>query len=227
MGQKVNPISLRLGINKTWDSKWFVGGKKYADYLHIDLKMRAYLLKELKNAEVSKVEIVRYPEKITLNIYTARPGIVIGSKGQKIDDLSKNLKKFTDKSIHVNIKEVKYPDLDAMLVAKGVARQLESRRSYRRAMKIAIQKAVDAGIKGIKISVSGRLGGAEMKRRETYKEGRIPLHTLRADIDFAKYTALTTYGIIGIKVWLFKGEIFGQDTKTDAGATLLKKKTKE
>jgi len=223
MGQKVNPISLRLGINKTWDSKWFGSGKEYADNLHEDLKMREYILKTLHNADVSKVEIIRYPGKITLNIFTARPGIVIGSKGQKIDELEKNLRKFTEKSVHLNIKEVKTPDLDATLIGKNVARQISTRRSYRRAMKMAIQRAIEAGAKGIKITCSGRLGGAEMSRIETHKEGRIPLHTLRADIDFARIKAPTTFGIIGVKVWLFKGEVFEKSEKTDAGATLLKR----
>lgn len=223
MGQKVNPVGLRLGINKTWDSKWFSSGNEYAENLHEDIKMRTFIQKELKNAEISRVEIVRYPGKVTINIFTARPGIVIGNKGQKIDELEKKLKGYTDKAIHINIKEVKFPDLDARLIAKNIARQISGRRSYRRAMKLAIQRVMDAGAKGIKITCAGRLGGAEMRRCETYKEGRIPLHTLRADIDFAREIASTTFGVIGVKVWLFKGEIFEKSDKADAGVTLIKR----
>lgn len=226
MGQKVNPVGLRLGINKTWESKWFGTGKNYANALHEDLKMRIHVLEELKNAEVSQVEITRYPGKVTLNIFTSRPGIVIGNKGQKIDALEKELGKLTDKSVHINIKEVAVPDLNANLIAQNIARQISGRRSYRRAMKMAIQKAMESGAKGVKISCAGRLGGAEMKRREMYKEGRIPLHTLRADIDFARVKCPTTYGIIGVKVWVFKGEVFEKSLNEDAGAPIIKKKRK-
>lgn len=227
MGQKVNPTGLRLGINKTWDSKWFGSGKTYADNLHEDLKMKRYLQNELKTAEISHIEIIRYPGKITINIFTARPGLVIGSKGQKIDELERNLRKITDKNIHLNIKEVKVPALDATLIGKSVARQIVGRRSYRRAMKMAMQEALKAGAKGIKIAVSGRLGGAEMRRREMYKEGRIPLHTLRADIDFAREIAKTTYGVIGVKVWLFKGEIIPDRNTAAAENSFLLKKNKK
>ena len=224
MGQKVNPVGLRLGINRSWESKWFGTGKQYADSLHEDLKMRKFILKELSNAEISLVEITRYPGKVTLNIYTSRPGIVIGNKGQKIDALEKQLRKFTDKSVHINIKEIAVPEMNASLIGQNVARQISGRRSYRRAMKMAIQRAMEAGAKGVKITCSGRLGGAEMKRKEMYKEGRIPLHTLRADIDFARIKCQTTYGIIGIKVWVFKGEVFERSITEDAGAPLIKKK---
>ena len=224
MGQKVNPIGLRLGINKTWSSKWFGRGKDYIEKLHKDLEVKKYIYKELPNAEISNVEITRYPGKVSVNIFTARPGIVIGAKGRKIDELEKGIKKVVGMNVHINIKEILVPEIDSALVARNIARQLVGRRAHRRAMKMAMQKAMESGAKGIKIICSGRLGGAEMARVESYKEGRVPLHTLRADIDYALEEANTQYGIIGVKVWVFKGEILAKNIEDDAGATLIKKK---
>lgn len=215
MGQKVNPIGFRLGIIRTWDSKWYVK-EDYADYLHEDLRIRAYLKKRLKAAEIGKIEIVRYPERITLNIFSARPGIVIGKKGSDIDVLKKDVQKLTKKKLHLNIVELRNTTTNAHLVASHIAKQLESRMSHKRAMKQAMQNAVKSGVKGIKIIVSGRLGGAEMARVERYKEGRIPLHTFRADIDYGMVESQTTFGKIGVKVWIFKGEIFSNKAKKPA-----------
>jgi len=206
MGQKVNPIGLRLGINRSWESKWYVK-KEYADYLHEDLKIRAYLKEKLKAAEVGQVEITRFPERITVNIHTARPGIVIGKKGSDVDQLKNKLQKLTSKKLHLNIVELRNQASNATLVSAQIARQLEGRVAHKRAMKQAIQNATKSGVKGIKIIVSGRLGGAEMARVEHYKDGRIPLHTLRAEVDYGFAEALTTFGKIGIKVWIFKGEV--------------------
>jgi len=222
MGQKVNPVGLRLGINKTWESRWFAK-KDYASNLHEDLKIRNYIINRLKLGEISRVEIIRYPEKLNIIIHTARPGIVIGRKGTEVENLSKELSRFTDKSIQIKIKEIKTPELDATLIAQNVARQLEGRVSFRRAMKKAIAGTMQAGAQGIKISCSGRLGGAEMARTEHYKEGMIPLHTFRADIDYGFTEAKTTFGTIGVKVWVYKGEVFKKDTKQDAGVFLKKK----
>ncbi len=208
MGQKTNPIGLRLGIIKNWDSNWF-DEKNFAGKLSEDLMIRKYIKNRLQNAGVSKIEIERTPQKITLNINTARPGIVIGRKGTEVDKLKEELKKITDKEVQLNINEIKRPELDAYLVGENIAKQLESKISYRRVMKKALMSAMRMGAGGIKIMCSGRLGGAEMARREQYKDGRIPLHTLRADIDFARTTAHTTYGTIGVKVWIFLGEVFG------------------
>ncbi|GMT49900.1 MAG: 30S ribosomal protein S3 [bacterium] len=208
MGQKVNPIGFRLGVIRTWDSKWYVKSE-YADYLHEDLKIRNYILKKLKNAEVGKVEIIRYPaERVTVNILTARPGLVIGKKGSDIEVLKKELQKMTDKKLHLNIVELRNTATNATLVANHVAKQIEGRISHKRAMKQAIQNSMKAGAKGIKIIVSGRLGGAEMARTEHYKEGRVPLHTLRADVDYGFAESMTQFGKIGVKVWLFKGEVY-------------------
>lgn len=226
MGQKVNPISLRLGINKTWSSKWY-NKKNYADIMLEDFKLRGMIEKDLKHAEVEKVEVVRYPERININIHTARPGIVIGKKGADVEKLKTKLQKFTEKKLHINIIEVKNPEASAVLVAKNIAKQLEGRISHKRAMKQAIQNSMSKGaVNGIKIKCSGRLGGAEMAREESYKEGRIPLHTLRADIDYGLATARTTFGAIGVKVWIFKGEILGKDASEtiDADSLLNKKK---
>ncbi len=210
MGQKVNPNGLRVGIIRSWDSKWYVR-KGYADLLHEDLRIRRYIDKHLKNAEVGKVEIIRYPERITIFIHTSRPGIVIGKKGADVEVLKKNLQKLTKKKLFLNIEEIKNPRMNSLLVAKGIAKQLEGRISHKHAMKQAIQSVMKAGAKGVKVIVSGRLGGAEMARVEHYKEGRIPLHTLRADIDYGFAEAMTTFGKIGVKVWIFKGEILSQD----------------
>ena len=206
MGQKINPIGLRLGINKTWDSRWFAGDD-YATKLHEDLKIRKHVKKALHAAGVSKVIIERTGKKCHVSIHTARPGIVIGKKGADIDNVKKAVQKFTKDEVHLNIIEVRKPELDSTLIAESVAQQLERRVAFRRAMKRAVQSALRMGAEGIRINVSGRLGGAEIARMEWYREGRVPLHTLRADVDYGIATALTTYGIIGVKVWVFKGEI--------------------
>lgn len=207
MGQKVNPVGLRLNINRTWDSNWF-DERSFADKLSEDLTIRKYIRARLENASVSKIAIERTAKKITLTIHTARPGIVIGRKGTEVDKLKVELQRVTNKDIQLNIEEIKRPELDALLVAKNVASQLESKISFRRAMKKAIMSARRMGAEGVKICCSGRLGGAEMARTEQYKEGRIPLHTLRADIDYANTIAKTTYGVVGVKVWICKGEKF-------------------
>jgi small subunit ribosomal protein S3 len=206
MGQKINPIGLRLGINKTWDSRWFAGAD-YADKLHEDIKIRAYIKKALNQAGVSKIVIERPSKKCFVSIHSARPGVVIGKKGADIDKIKKDVQKFTKDEVQVNIIEIRKPELDSTLIAEGVAQQLERRVAFRRAMKRAVQSALRMGAEGIRINVSGRLGGAEIARMEWYREGRVPLHTLRADVDYGIATALTTYGIIGVKVWVFKGEI--------------------
>ena len=209
MGQKTNPIGIRLGINKTWTSNWF-DEKNFVDKLHEDLMLRKYLNQRLNNASIARIQIERTPKQINLSIYTARPGIVIGRKGAEVDKLKEELKKLTSKEVQINIIEIKRPELEASLVADSIARQLEGRVSYRRVMKKAIQSARRMGAEGIKIICSGRLGGAEMARKEGYKEGRIPLQTFRADIDYATSTAFTTYGTIGVKVWICKGEVLGK-----------------
>lgn len=206
MGQKTNPIGLRLGIIRTWDSKWFAT-KDYATLLSEDLFIRKYLKTRLEQANVSKVLIQRAANRLTINIRTAKPGLVIGRKGAQVDQLRDELQHLTRKEIYLNIDEVKKPDLDAQLVADHVARQLEQRIGFRRAMKKAIASTMRAGGLGVKIVCSGRLGGAEMARTESYREGRVPLHTLRADVDYAVSTAHTTYGTIGVKVWIFHGEV--------------------
>ncbi len=209
MGQKVNPISNRLGIIKGWDSNWF-GGKNYADKLAEDDKIRTYLSARLAKASVSKIIIERTLKLITVTVNTARPGIIIGKGGQEVDKLKEELKKITSKEVQINIFEVKRPELDATIVANNVARQLEGRISYRRAIKMSVAATMRMGAEGIKVQISGRLGGAEMARSEMYKEGRTPLHTLRADIDYALAEAHTKVGVIGIKVWICKGEIYGK-----------------
>ncbi|HHE55716.1 MAG TPA: 30S ribosomal protein S3 [Caldithrix abyssi] len=209
MGQKTNPIGLRLGIIKSWNSSWF-DQKNYAEKLHEDLKIRNYIRKRLDKAAVSKIEIERNAKRVTISIHTARPGIVIGKKGAEVDKLREELRSLTNKEIQININEIKKPELDAYLVAENIARQIEGKVSWRRAMKKAITSAMRLGAEGIKIMCSGRLGGAEMARSEMYKDGRIPLHTLRADVDYAQYDAVTTYGTIGIKVWIFHGEVIGK-----------------
>jgi len=224
MGQKVNPIGLRLGIIETWESRWY-SRKEYARNLHEDVKIRKYLKKRLSNGEVARIEIIRYPEKINIIIHTARPGIVIGRKGAEVEAISKELTVFTDKDIQIKIKEIKNPAVNAALVASGIARQLEGRVAFRRAMKKAISSARQAGAQGIKITCSGRLGGAEMARTESYKEGMIPLHTFRANIDYGFAQSNTTFGTIGVKVWIYKGEVFKKDTRQDAGVLLKKKRT--
>lgn len=209
MGQKVNPISNRLGIIKGWDSNWY-GGKNYGDKLLEDSKIRKYLNARLAKASISRIIIERTLKLVTITVFTARPGIIIGKGGQEVDKLKEELKKITDKEVQINIFEVKRPELDAIIVGNNIARQVEGRIAYRRAVKMAIASTMRMGAEGIKIQVSGRLNGAEMARSEMYKEGRTPLHTLRADIDYAQVEALTKTGLIGIKVWICKGEIYGK-----------------
>lgn len=212
MGQKVNAIGLRVGVNKTWDSRWYAGAD-YADKLHEDFKIQKYLKKTLDAAGVSKIVIERPTKKAHITIHTARPGVVIGKKGADIDKIKKDLSKFTKDEVHLNIVPVAKPELDSTLIAESVAQQLEKRVAFRRAMKRAVQSCLRLGALGIRINVSGRLGGAEIARMEWYREGRVPLHTLRADVDYGVAEAKTTYGIIGVKVWVFKGEILGKEKK--------------
>lgn len=217
MGQKVNPIGLRLGIIKGWDSNWY-GGKDFADKLFEDQKIRKYVYARIPKGGISKIIIERTLKRITLTIHTARPGVVIGKGGSEVDKLKEELKKLTNKDVQINIFEIKRPELDAKLVGESIAQQLQARISFRRAMKQSIAATLRVGAEGIKVKLSGRLGGAEMARTEMYKEGRIPLHTLRADIDYALSEAHTVYGIIGIKVWIFKGEVYGkQDLSPNTG----------
>ena len=211
MGQKVNPIGLRLGINRTWDSRWYAGKESYGDLLHEDLRIRKFLQDKLSAAGIARIVIERPHKKCRVTIYTARPGVVIGKKGADIEKLRQELMKLTTSEIVLNIVEIRKPEIDATLVAENIAQQLERRVAFRRAMKRAMQTALRMGALGIRINVSGRLGGAEIARMEWYREGRVPLHTLRADIDYGVATARTTYGAIGIKVWIFKGEIMEHD----------------
>jgi small subunit ribosomal protein S3 len=208
LGQKTNPVGFRLGINKTWKSLWF-DEKFFAKKLSEDLMLRQYIQNRLNNAGISQIEIKRTPKRITLTIHTARPGIVIGKKGTEVDKLKEELQRLTSQEVQLNIHEIKRPELDAALVADNVAKQIESKVSFRRAMKRAITSTMRMGAEGVRIRCAGRLGGAEIARSEQYKEGRIPLHTLRADIDYARTTAMTAYGTIGVKVWICKGELFG------------------
>ncbi|MEC7972646.1 MAG: 30S ribosomal protein S3 [Pseudomonadota bacterium] len=210
MGHKVNPIGLRLGINRTWDSRWFAG-KGYGDLLHQDLKMRKFLRKRLQQAGVSRIVIERPAKSAKVTIYTARPGVVIGKKGGDIEKLRSELASMTETDVNLNIIEVRKPEIDANLIAENVAQQLSRRVAFRRAMKRAVQSAMRLGALGIRINCSGRLGGAEIARTEWYREGRVPLHTLRAEIDYGEATAQTTYGACGVKVWVFKGEIMAHD----------------
>jgi len=210
MGQKVNPIGLRLGYIQGWDASWFATKKDYADKLIEDESIRSYVYARLPKVGISKIVLERTLKRVTLTMHTARPGIVIGKGGAEVDKIKEELKKLTDKEIQINIFEIKRPELDAKLVGETVAQQLKGRVSFRRAMKQAIASAMRVGAQGIKIQASGRLGGAEMARSEQYKEGGIPLHTLRADIDYAVAEANTTYGKIGVKVWIFKGEVYGK-----------------
>ena len=219
MGQKVNPIGLRLGINKTWDSRWF-SGKDYGKLLHEDIAIRKYVQTALVQAGISKVIIERPAKKARLSIYTARPGVLIGKKGADIEKLKQKLSAIAKVEVSINIVEVRKPELDAKLIAEGIAQQIERRVSFRRAMKRAMQSAMRLGAIGIRVNCSGRLGGAEIARMEWYREGRVPLHTLRSDIDYGTGTAKTTYGTFGIKVWVYKGEIkehdpMAQDKKTN------------
>ena len=206
MGQKVHPIGLRVGVIRDWDSKWY-GGKDYADLLHEDIRIRDYLEQRLKDAALSKVEIERAANRVNISIHTGKPGMVIGKGGSEVEALRKALNSLTGKRVHINIVEVKRVDLDAKLVADNIARQLENRISFRRAQKQTLQRAIRAGAKGIRTQVSGRLGGADIARAESYSEGTVPLHTLRADIDYGTAEADTTYGKLGVKVWIYRGEV--------------------
>ncbi|MBR51379.1 MAG: 30S ribosomal protein S3 [Gammaproteobacteria bacterium] len=207
MGQKVNPNGFRLGVSKKQNANWYAKGKDFSNYLIQDLKVRNYLNNKLKNSSISKVELERNAEDFIVNIHTSRPGIIIGKRGEEIDNIKKAVEKIVKGTAQINIKEVKKPDLDAKILAEGVAQQLEKRVMFRRAMKRTVQSALRQSAKGVRIEVSGRLNGAEIARTEWYREGRVPLHTLRADIDYGTAEALTTYGIIGVKVWVYKGEI--------------------
>jgi small subunit ribosomal protein S3 len=211
MGQKVNPVGLRLGINRTWDSRWFAGKATYGKLLHEDLKIRDYLRAKLAQAGVSRIIIERPAKKARVTIHTARPGVVIGKKGADIEVIRKDLSKMTGSEVNLNIVEIRKPEIDATLVAENIAQQLERRVAFRRAMKRAVQAAMRLGAEGIRITCAGRLGGAEIARTEWYREGRVPLHTLRADVDYGEGTAFTTYGACGVKVWVFKGEILEHD----------------
>ena len=210
MGQKVNPIGLRVGINRTWDSRWYAS-KEYANLLHEDLRLRAYLDDRLGQAGVSRIVIERPAKRARITIHTARPGVVIGKKGADIERLRVDLAKMTGGEVHLNILEIRKPEIEAKLVAEGIAQQLERRVGFRRAMKRAVQSAMRLGAEGIRINCAGRLGGAEIARSEWYREGRVPLHTLRADVDYGTAVAKTTYGTCGVKVWVFKGEIMDHD----------------
>ncbi len=222
MGQKVNPIGLRLGINKTWDSRWYADGE-YANKLHEDIRIRKYLKEKLGAAGISKIVIERPGKKAHVSIHTARPGVVIGKKGADIEKMKKDLELVSSGEVQLNIVEVRKPELDAHLIAEGIAQQLERRIAFRRAMKRAVQSAMRLGAEGIRINCAGRLGGAEIARVEWYREGRVPLHTLRADVDYGLGKAHTTYGVIGIKVWVFKGEILKEEQiiRTPAAGTML------
>ncbi len=224
MGQKVHPFGLRLGINKTWKSRWYVDPREYAKTLHEDLKLRKALaeLPETKGADIADLEIIRQPQRVTVIINTARPGVIIGAKGATIEKIGEQLQKLIDKKVAIKIKEIKKPDTDAQIVALNVARQLKNRGSFRKALKQSITNAMKNGCQGIKIKISGRLGGAEMARTMEMKEGRVPLQTLRADLDYGFAEAFTTYGAIGVKVWIFNGETFERNTKEDAGVLVKK-----
>jgi small subunit ribosomal protein S3 len=227
MGQKVNPIGLRIGINKTWGSRWYVDPREYAATLHEDLKLRKLILDmpECKGADIAELEIIRHPQRITIVIHTARPGVIIGVKGANIEKIGAELQKSVAKKVQIKIKEVRNADNNAQIVAQNIARQLLARGSFRRTMKQAIANAIKKGnAQGIKVRLSGRLGGAEMSRTEEAKEGRIPLHTLRADIDYGFAEAHTTFGVIGVKVWVYNGMKYGKEQKEDAGSLVRKRR---
>ena len=216
MGQKVHPIGMRVGVIRDWDAKWYAE-KEYAEYLHEDLRIRKFIASKLADAAVSTVEIERAANRVNVSIHTAKPGMVIGKGGAEVENLRKELNKLTGKRVHINIVEIKKPDLDAKLVGEGIARQLENRVAFRRAQKQAIQRTMRAGAKGIKTQVSGRLNGADIARSEGYSEGTVPLHTLRADIDYAWEEADTTYGKLGVKVWIYRGEVLPARKNTKGG----------
>ena len=216
MGQKVHPIGMRVGVIRDWDAKWY-DEKEYAEYLHEDLRIRKFIASKLADAAVSTVEIERAANRVNVSIHTAKPGMVIGKGGAEVENLRKELNKLTGKRVHINIVEIKKPDLDAKLVGEGIARQLENRVAFRRAQKQAIQRTMRSGAKGIKTQVSGRLNGADIARSEGYSEGTVPLHTLRADIDYAWEEADTTYGKLGVKVWIYRGEVLPTKKNTEKG----------
>ena len=216
MGQKVHPIGMRVGVIRDWNAKWYAE-KEYAEYLHEDLRIRKYIATRLADASVSTIDIERAANRVNVSLHTAKPGMVIGKGGSEVEALRKELNKLTGKRVHINIVEIKKPDLDAKLVGEGIARQLENRVAFRRAQKQAIQRTMRAGAQGIKTQVSGRLNGADMARSEGYSEGTVPLHTLRADIDYAWEEADTTYGKLGVKVWICRGEILPEKKNTEKG----------
>jgi len=218
MGQKVQPNGIRLGVIRDWNAKWYAGKRDYAANLAQDMKVRSYLQKRLSNAAVSRIAIERPAQNLNITIHTARPGIVIGKKGEDIDRIRRELGQMTKLPVQLAVEEIRKPELDAVLVAESIAQQLEKRIMFRRAMKRAVSNAMRLGAQGVKVMVSGRLNGAEIARTEWYREGRVPLHTLRADIDYGLAEALTTYGVIGVKVWIFKGEVFDQAESADAAA---------
>ena len=224
MGQKVNPIGLRLGVNKTWQSRWYADPREYADLVLEDIKIRKMVseLPECKNADIAEIEIVRHPQRVTIVIHTAKPGVIIGAKGATIEKISADIQKQLTKKVQIKIKEIKRGDLNATLIAQNIGRQLVGRGSFRKAMKQAVSNAMRAGAQGVKVRLSGRLGGDDMIRTEEHREGRVPLHTLRADIDYGTYAALTTYGKIGIKVWVYNGMNYGIDHNEDAGQLVKK-----
>ena len=221
MGQKINPNGLRLGVIRDWTARWYAGSKHYAENLAADIKLRNHIKKKLSHAALSKIIIERPAQNVSITLFTARPGIVIGKKGEDIEKMRQELGKMAGRPVHVAIEEVRKPELDSQLVAESIAQQLEKRIMFRRAMKRAVQNALRLGALGVKVMVAGRLNGAEIARTEWYREGRVPLHTLRADIDYGTAEAYTTYGVIGVKVWIFKGEVFGKDdqsqTESEAG----------
>ena len=226
MGQKVNPIGLRLGINKTWDSRWYADKREYADLLHEDLQIRKMIrsLPQCENGDIAKIEIIRHPQRITIMIHTARPGVIIGAKGANIEQISAAVQKRFSKKVQIKIKEIKRSETNAFLVSQNVARQLANRGAFRRVLKQASSLAMKSGAQGIKIRISGRLGGADMSRTEEHKEGSIPLHTLRADIDYGFSEADTTYGKIGVKVWIYNGMMYDHEQKEDAGVLLKRQR---
>jgi len=226
MGQKVNPIGIRLGINRTWDSVWYEEKKQYAVNLHEDIKIKKFVSKEKKNAGIAKVTIERFPDRVNVNINAARPGVLIGKKGADIEDLKNQLQKLASKTVYINIVEVKKPEKNSKLIAEQIASQVEARFPYRRAVKQGITNAMRSGALGIKVMVSGRLNNAEMARTESFKEGRIPLHTLRADIDYGTAEALTSFGLIGIKVWLYNGDVLTKDLEDEEDKYSVKRKTR-
>ncbi|MFP4642922.1 MAG: 30S ribosomal protein S3 [Spirochaetales bacterium] len=229
MGQKINPFGLRLGINKEWRSKWYVDPREYANTLHEDLRIRRLLSEapETRNADIAEVEVIRHPQRISLVIHTSRPGVIIGTKGSNIEKIGSMLQKKVSKKIQIKIKEIKRPETNAQLIAMNVARQLRTRSSFRRTLKMAVGGAMKAGAQGVRIRIAGRLGGADMGRVESQMEGRVPLHTLRADIDYGFSEAHTTFGTIGVKVWLFNGEVLARESKEDAGLLVKNSRRRE